>query len=202
MLVAILAANATASGTDLYLVLWAALGAAAITAIASLGVTTASHWLQTKRDKNNREAEAARDRIDDQRRLRDGKRERLRIAYSNMLQAARATAYGARRRRFRFDDETDEQREQIIAANLRKPMETINDSLALISLESDQTAATIFNRIWDAAIDYQSALAANRQMPGTVDDAEIQRLWQSIQDAMTELEETARRHLDELDRPI
>jgi len=164
-------------------------------------------WL-TQRSERNRAAVAlaaqvAEARRQDERQLRDAKRERVRAAYTDVLVTARslpqrAKAMGWLTELAGVNQRADEEVQQAFA--------DLERSLAALLLESDaQGVVSIFEEVRKAFVEFQTvmrrgvtAMREAGEKPGT----QLLAALTVLEGRVPELEATARRHLFSLEQPL
>jgi hypothetical protein len=144
------------------------------------------------------------DRLADARRLRDERRERLRKAIEPLLKVALAVGQVVHENQFLWQTETLQQRNERHLEMLKEPFIGINE--ARISLMIQDAGREIL-RVFDIVVltsyqSYMTALAMNKEHPGTVPYTELDRDQKALIDAIEELRAKAQQLLDDLDKPI
>jgi len=144
------------------------------------------------------------DRLADARRLRDERRERLRKSIEPLLRVSLGVGQVVRENQFIWQTETLEQRNERHFAMLKEIFIGIND--ARVSLMIQDTGRDIL-RVFDFTVltsyqKYMSALAMNKEHPGTMPYSELDKEQQALVDGIEELRAKAQRLLDDLDKPI
>jgi len=109
-----------------------------------------------------------------------------------------------RENQFIWQTETLEQRNERHFAMLKEIFIGIND--ARVSLMIQDTGRDIL-RVFDFTVltsyqKYMSALAMNKEHPGTMPYSELDKEQQALVDGIEELRAKAQRLLDDLDKPI
>jgi hypothetical protein len=144
------------------------------------------------------------DRLADARRLRDERRERLRKAIEPLLKVSLGVGQVVRENQFVWQSESLEQRNERHFALLKDIFAGINDARVSLMI---QEAGRELVRVFDLTVltsyqKYMSALAMNKEHPGTVPYTELDKEQQALIDGIEELRAKAQQLLDDLDKPI
>jgi hypothetical protein len=179
-------------------VIWAgAIGAgAAILASALTGYI--SRNVQDKADRQ----QDLRDTKADERNLRSRKADRLRDAYVEVVVAADTLVAVANAIQSRFNESEEQQRERLTEA-LTRAHENLDRSLARLRLETGTEASLeAFVQVRKGYNAYMVGWDMKRQFPAEFKFEEILAELRKAEEGAQQLEAVARRHLDELEKPI
>jgi hypothetical protein len=145
-----------------------------------------------------------RDRMADARHLRDERRERLRRAIEPLLRVSLGVGQVVRENQFVWQTETPEQRNERHFRMLKEIFVGINDARVSLMI---QDAGREILRVFDMTVmttyqQYMSALAMNKENPGSPPYTEFDKKQQALMAGIEELRAKAQQLLDDLDKPI
>jgi len=173
-------------------ILVAALGSSALTGVVSLGVSCLNHRLQS-----------ARDRVTDQRGLRDARQQRLRSRYEALLEAALRCDRVVTAMLVSLGPQTREKQDRHLAQQLNESLGGAEKALAALSLETEtQDIRQRFNGVWYDFLGYQTAVRDSREAPGALGHEALGRMRIKLKNDVVELEKVMRDHLAELDKAM
>ena len=168
--------------------------------VAAVVTSLISLWAQRQNLDHAKES----DRLADARRLRDERRERLRKAIEPLLKVSLAVGQVVRKNQFLWQNETVEQRNARHFEMLKEPFVGINDARVSLMI---QDAGREILRAFDLVVltsyqQYMTALAMNKEQPGSVPYIELDKHQKALVDGIEELRSKAQQLLDDLDQPI
>lgn len=168
--------------------------------VAAIVTSVISLWAQRQNLDHAKES----DRLADARLLRDEQRERLRKAIEPLLKVSLAVGQVVHENQFLWQTETLEQRNERHFSMLTEIFVGINDARVSLMI---QDAGRDILRVFDLTVltsyqKYMSALAMNKEHPGTVPYTELDKEQQALMGGIEELRGKAQQLLDDLDKPI
>ena len=170
----------------------AAVVASALTGYITYRVQSSAAKAQQERDSRNAG-----------RHLRERKAERLRTAYSRVVAAADAIQYASKRGNFRLAGESEEQQHAEISRVLQEGTKGLPEAIHALRLETETPdVLDAWNHMYGEYVRLQTALASNRQMPGSTSWDEIRAFYDSVDAGLNRIIELARAHLAQYDRPL
>lgn len=143
------------------------------------------------------------DRLADQRRMRDAKRDRVRAAAKALLEAAVTMNDTLVDQQFLTAAETERQRDARLLERWRRVMPTANAALLELSLDIDTDEVLhTFGEIRSAYQRCLSGLATNDEVPNTVPVSEIAKHRDDVSAGVARLQDLLRQRTSELETAI